>query len=63
MTGRESCPILNQPQPQGATMKSAMPIILFFGLFVFFKIANWLNRPFKVEKKKELPVEAPQEQP
>jgi hypothetical protein len=44
-------------------MKSAMPVILFFGLFVFFKIANWLNRPFKAEKKKEMPVELPREQP
>jgi len=34
-------------------MKSAMPFILFFGLLVFFKIANWLNRPFKVEEKKK----------
>lgn len=34
-------------------MKSAMPFVLFFGLLVFFKIANWLNRPFKVEKKND----------
>jgi hypothetical protein len=40
-------------------MKSAMPFILLFGLFCFFKIANWLNRPFKVEKKKDAPVELP----
>jgi len=34
-------------------MKSAMPVILFFGLMVFFKIANYLNRPFKAEKKND----------
>ena len=34
-------------------MKSAMPVILLFGLFLFFVIANWLNRPFKPEKKKK----------
>jgi hypothetical protein len=34
-------------------MKSAMPFILLFGLLVFFKIANWMNRPFKPEKKKD----------
>jgi hypothetical protein len=34
-------------------MKSATPVILFFGLYVFFRIANWINRPFKTEKKKE----------
>ena len=34
-------------------MKSALPVILLFGLLVFFKLANWLNRPFKPEKKKE----------
>jgi hypothetical protein len=54
MARHDSCEIPNQPQPpKGAPMKSAMPVILFFGLLVFFKIANWLNRPFKPEKKKE----------
>jgi hypothetical protein len=26
-------------------MKSAMPIILLFGLLCFFMLANWLNKP------------------
>lgn len=34
-------------------MKSAMPIILLFGLLCFFVLANWLNRPFKKTKKDE----------
>jgi len=34
-------------------MKSALPVILLFGLLVFFKIANWINRPFKPEPKKD----------
>ena len=33
-------------------MKSALPLILLFALLVFFKLANWLNRPFKPENKK-----------
>jgi hypothetical protein len=32
-------------------MKSAMPIILLFGLLCFFVLANWLNRPYKKPKK------------
>lgn len=31
-------------------MKSAMPIILLFGLLCFFVLVNYLNRPFKPEE-------------
>jgi hypothetical protein len=34
-------------------MKSAMPIILLFGLLCFFVLANWLNRPYKKKDKDE----------
>jgi hypothetical protein len=30
-------------------MKAAMPFVLWFGLLLFFKLANYLNRPFKAE--------------
>ena len=39
-------------------MKSAMPVILLFGLFLFFKVANWMNRPFKKEEDKKKMEEA-----
>lgn len=32
-------------------MKSAMPIILLFGLLCFFVLANWLNRPYDDNEK------------